>query len=366
MTVSLEQAMKWESSSWPPSKYAYVFAEERTKDWTTRLEEYWKREAEKRMEEAQTGSYEETEMERARVARRNTQSEFHGFMYLPPELRDMVYEYRLMKGSVFMPNIVGRFHVRYDIAHIRDYYGELYPRYEGLPHDWETLREKKIGLICGVSHTIQAEAMSIFYGRNRFVFPYGHIGFPMFYERMNLPPYRHVSNHIRDISHTFDMREEVCSNYNRRYETRFRPDEEEGIDAGLTPMSYMNQLHDDAKSDVLFAWGERVQDIKCMKLKRLQISLEECYCGTGCCRLVDAVLDYLVDTEEIGPWDFGPPKVIEVYGWNDEAEKNEIRESLDKLSSEEASVEIRFIGKSKAEVRAERKAVAGQGPQAVH
>lgn len=285
-------------------------------------------------------------------------------MHLPREIRDMIYECRLLKGTIFMPNHRDVYDAKYNLRCMYDFHGRIYQRYEGIPHDWGHQHmisdpSTRNGLICGVSRTVQREAARIFYGRNRFVFPYGNIGFDMFYGRVDLPIYRNVGRQLRDVSYTFDMREEGWSDYYHRYSAPFRPDEEEGVAEGIIPEIFLQEMHLTRKDSLASLWEERVQDLKSWALNRLQIDFEECYCGMGCCRMVDHIVDIMVNFDRVGPWTFMPPKIIEILGWNDNIEKKMIREALETLSSDERLVEVRFVGKSKAEVRAEmRRGVA--------
>ncbi|KAI1649166.1 uncharacterized protein F4817DRAFT_332013 [Daldinia loculata] len=348
MPVSIEQALAWERMDCLPDEYAKVFAEERTKDWATRLKEYWVRQANRSTEKGQIQHVHGDTLEHFRLARRDTQPEFHGFMHLPREIRAMVYEYHLLKGTIFMPNTAGiRYGVTYNIKHTRDYHGRVYPRYKGLPSNWGVKYWRSIGLICGVSHAIQAETMPMFYGRNRFVFPSGDINFPMLRRTdESLPLSYWVSNKMRDISHTFDMRDDTWTNFERSHVVRSQLYEEEGVDAEFDSKTYMRQFHDSAVNELLSSWDERMMDVQYMNLNRLQISLEECYCSLGCCRLVNAVLDRLVDAVNAKPRNIWP-KVIEVCGWNDEAEKGVIKEALKTLSIDEAPIKVRFVGNNK-------------------
>ncbi|KAI1657335.1 hypothetical protein F4813DRAFT_361099 [Daldinia decipiens] len=352
MPVSIEQALAWEMTDSLPNEYAKIFAEERTKDWATRLEEYWARQANKSTEKGQIQHVHGDTLEHFRLARRDTQPEFHGFMHLSPEIRAMVYEYHLLKGTIFMPNTTPmRYGVNYDTKLTRDSRGRVYPRYKGLPNNWGLRYGRSIGLICGVSHAIQAETMPIFYGRNRFVFPPGNIDFPMLCNHESLPSSIWVPNHMRDISHTFDMRDDTWTNFQRSHKLRFQlggeedgeDGGEEGVAAEFDSETYMRRFHDSAMNELLSSWDDRVTDVQNMNLNRLQISLEECYCSLGCCRLVNTVLDRLVNAISAKPRNIRP-KVIEVYGWNNEAEKSVIREALETLSTDEAPVEVRFLG----------------------
>lgn len=64
------------------------------------------------------------------------------------------------------------------------------------------------GLIRGVCKKIQYEASQIFWGRNRFIFPYGQPKFPFgFSGASGLDCMMDYVSLARDVSYTFDSRE---------------------------------------------------------------------------------------------------------------------------------------------------------------
>ncbi|KAI1075681.1 hypothetical protein F5B20DRAFT_558990 [Whalleya microplaca] len=398
MAVSQEQAREWDN--WVPSEYSEYFADERTKSWETRRDEYRKRQAQSATAERVPQSTSSINLEYFRKRRIGT--EFHGFseshpsclstlksinclrcipkllgpkinlilfvlgilwanyperenansgtvVNLPSEVRDKIYEYRLVPGTVWMPNISDAWHVEYNVNDHCDHTGDRYQRYQYIPANWGRLyvEGKRLGLICGVSHNVQEEATKIFYSRNRFVFPYGKIGpwSPLsdkFYIYTKI-----MKAQLQDVSHTFDMREEAPSDYAIRHLLELNPDENEGVAAGLNKPAFMRKAHDFKATAVRYRWNERVRIIKYSALNRLQISFEECYCRMGCCRSVLHVLNMITNPALTGEWNVHPPKIIEVTGWNDEDEKSMIKQALEKLSTHDTKVRVQFVGKSK-------------------
>ncbi|CAJ2508806.1 Uu.00g138320.m01.CDS01 [Anthostomella pinea] len=298
-------------------------------------------------------------------------TEFHGFMDLPREIRDMVYAYRLVRGSVFLPNAAGGHVVIYGRWRTRDYYRQPYGRYAGLPADWGEgyASGQHIGLISGVSKTIHQEAAPLFYGGNRFVFPYGNTDFASCYDRVRLPWYHDYFDMMRDISITFDMRDQddQATDLECRYHSGPGPDEyddEDAVPPGTSTsmqLDYMVRLHREKNSTVETQYDERLRHTVGMTLDRLQLSFEECYCGLGCCRKVNYVLDNLC---LLSHWEVRPPKLIEVFGWNNETERERIEQELKGLTLDGEPIPVRFVGKSMTEVRTDSRAAERRRLQA--
>lgn len=88
-------------------------------------------------------------------------------------------------------------------------------------------------------------------------------------------------------------------------------------------------------------WEEIADLLKAKtQLKHLQLDIEECYCPIGCCRHVEFACEYLR-----GDWKLAMPEVVEIVGWLDEAEKKQIRRSLNPLNDRE-NAGIKFVGES--------------------
>lgn len=200
------------------------FAEERTKDWSTRLADYWQHHREKpepfdsfrlrrnrRLPDGrEAGSLYQKfhavglsdllyECRKVRIG-----TEFQGFMHLPRELRDMVYSHLIVTGSRFVithPNDQrnGSWQDLFE-----DYNGDIYLRYlhdiEDRPlrgrfpgsiigsgkhagHPWAR-RLGTINLLMGVSRTVQREASEIFFPQNQLIFTPGIIDYPMGFNRV--------------------------------------------------------------------------------------------------------------------------------------------------------------------------------------
>ncbi|KAI1644654.1 uncharacterized protein F4817DRAFT_346368 [Daldinia loculata] len=369
MGVSLKQAEEWEGSLYHNDPAALVyFTTERTKTWETRLEEYYKRREVLMGVEMDADQLLLRYKEKKRIG-----TEFHGFMSLSLELRDMIYKYLLDKGSVFLPNyleigisgIPNTEHAVYDFE-TRGFYGD-YLRYRGLPN-WRFRNRsviRPIGLINGVSRNVHEEATTIYYGCNRFVFPYGPFYLPItsssshetdsWQEGMYTPPFALLSY----VSFTFDMRNINASDQVEIYQERKEHkelSESSGNDnqesEPLQPSNYLINFHDTMRMDLLESWDTVFDEIRMLVPDRLELSFEECYCPLGCCRLVNEVIKRLRFCV--------PPAVIEMIGWYDENEreriKEGIKEGLDKFFKKNVDSDVRFVGKSTKELRAEYKA----------
>ncbi|KAI1480940.1 hypothetical protein F4774DRAFT_65317 [Daldinia eschscholtzii] len=347
MGVSLQQAEDWERLESHTDPIRVYFATERTKSWETRLKEYRKRVAAVAGDET-----DEFQVEIRRRRRERIGTEFHGFMSLPRELRDMIYKYILIKSLVLVSQ--GPHNPRgarsISCHKFWNSFRYYYPRYRGLNTE-DQKPAGPIGLICGVSWKVHGEAVAVFYGCNRFVFPCDARSLPLtpnFSGITSGEVYdRYISLYfpaVRDVSYTFDMRGIAFSPYPRSSLILADPSLGDEPDPGpLDPARYMMALHDQARVDLLVSWNSNIfSSLKKLHLDRLELSFEECYCPIGCCRLVGNVLRMLSTTD----FSKGPPKIIEITGWINEDEKEWIRKPLENLGGKEDSVEVRFIGRS--------------------
>lgn len=193
-------------------------AAERTKDWSTRLAEYWQEygyamghrrlphedlSKGKQTKLAEFSSDSESDslfqkfyamgmpdlLRRCRKARIGT--EFHGFMQLPRELRDLIYSHAVVTGSRFI--FKRRSNQNSSLHFIEDGIGELYYRYvhgneerplRG-PHPARLIQSRfkdslpfndglgEMSLLKAVCFTIQVEAAEVFFSRNQLILPFG-------------------------------------------------------------------------------------------------------------------------------------------------------------------------------------------------
>lgn len=342
----------------------------RTKRWTTLRKEYWERQTAKTQCPHDDDDGDDLEFQHAIAMGRRERigKEFYGFLDLPREIRDMIYEYLLVRGELYVPNDSGR------IEHYEDDGGTLYKRYENADIDHLQMDPRRrrdsnspsrgsLGLIMGVNHTVHAEATELFFGRNRIILPAGSFTLPV---RFNLRfdsvsatgldvrdthPFNY-SSLARDVSYTFDMRDHAVSDH---HNLNYNLDIRDRIDVGLLePREALLELHDQKTFQLELDWAERIDSIKEMKLDRLQLSFEECYCAVGCCRKVGWVLDRFLhcgplpglrEDEHVWSsvdWKKRPPLVIEVIGWVSSKEQALIRDKLSRLASEEP-IEVRLI-----------------------
>ena len=70
----------------------------------------------------------------------------------------------------------------------------------------------------------------------------------------------------------------------------------------FTPSQIRDRLHSIEKECLDALWDTQCQGLcRIRTLKRLQIDFDDCFCPTGCCRLVSEACDRL------GPWDGNDP-----------------------------------------------------------
>ncbi|KAI1772220.1 hypothetical protein F4818DRAFT_444450 [Hypoxylon cercidicola] len=275
-------------------------------------------------------------------------AEFHCFMNLPPEIRIMIYKCCLIKGTIFMPRGAFTCRVQYKKKYTTD--GRMDPvqaeRYRGIPEDWGGLyaAKKSIGLLCGVSRTVQAEALPIFYGQNRFVLPYGLWGIPGLLELpgTSIPPYRNIGGCMRDLGVGFDARDDAVASRSRA----ICPPDLTGEGDAADKMAFWQACHELRRCRVVHAWRCHIWHFQAMELHRLQLCFRECYCPMGCCRLVRSVMAELEGAERLLPptWEPPFPKEVEVVGWWNEDEKELIDGTLKRVFRCKVPVKITFVG----------------------
>ena len=279
---------------------------------------------------------------------------FHFFEKLPIELRNRVYELSLCRGKVFVkPDTLYNGDFLFDLqspnrsfaygdrdlrgntmpgpAH--DFQGKRRPRYT----QWEEIKydrsPKSMGLLQGVSKSVQEEATQIFYGpKNHFVLPTGIYTYPetsahsCVYdydddESPQLPPFK-------SMSYTFDMRDVHQEAWSlREHAKEFglgEPEKGDNFDKlNLSSGDIMVGIHDLGQERIEDLWEKRCEIMRSqLALKFLQIDFEECYCPTGCCRMALKVCSYL------GPFKYGFPDKFEVIGVRTKAEATSIREKI--------------------------------------
>ena len=276
---------------------------------------------------------------------------FHFFEKLPLELRNRVYEFSLCRGKVFVKpdtfcegGYLSELHSpsrssAYGDRDLRgnampgpahDFRGKRRPRYT----QWEEIRyersPKSMGLLQGVSKFVQEEAKQIFYGpKNHFVLPTGLYPYPetsghyYLYDdgSPQLPPFK-------SMSYTFDMRDVRQENWTLREEVKEielgEPEKDDNFDnLDLSSEDIMGDMHDMGQDRLGYLWEKRCEIMRSqLALKFLQIDFEECYCPTGCCRMVSEVC------EDLGPFKLGFPDKFEVIGVRSKAEAASIREKI--------------------------------------
>ncbi|KUI61169.1 hypothetical protein VP1G_08362 [Cytospora mali] len=304
--------------------------------------------------------------------RKRIGTEFHGFLQLPSEIRNMVYGLLLVKGTVIVPNNTKNSDIRY-VKYWKDHQGAAYERYEGLERELKGLQRRNrerepLFLLHGVSRTFHAEAIRVYFGNNRFILPSSNLFRPSLFGSLvrivsdDVQEMDHRSSKefekgrnnaplVRDVSYTFDMRDYQMEDHdNLCYNEELR----ESIDKeSRSSQEALRMLHDQKVYELEVVWAERIDAIKWMTLDRLDLSFEECYCNTGCCRKVGWVLDRLLhagpppgttheDVYSFVDWRTRPPLVIDVVGWKNDKEEKLIREKLGRLRESLGSIEIRL------------------------
>ncbi|KAF3770762.1 hypothetical protein M406DRAFT_349379 [Cryphonectria parasitica EP155] len=335
-------------------------------------------------------------------------TEFHGFLDLPREIRDQIYRHALVKGKVAVPNRHAEpleaqtRHQAWKIDYWRRETGEPLLRYEdeslfghglfaGEPLDPPSLnslshssspfsspsssRGTPLGLLHGVSSIIHAEAATIFFAHNQIILPAGRWRHPIDFREARMShdasvqaflapsgarpsPILNAALLARDVSYTFDMRDAEMRDWEALHFCQAV--KEQVDDQTIAPRDALAALHDQKTVSLEIMWAERIDAVKRMTLDRLQLCFDDCYCPVGCCRKVGWVLARFLDSGPLGgadahdqahvystlDWAGRPPKVVEVMGWVNEAERDRIRELLARLPGANDAV-VRFMGYSR-------------------
>lgn len=275
---------------------------------------------------------------------------FDGFLLLPREIRNRIYEFSLVRGKIFVPNANTYRHPeifggRERCDHAINIQGDHRLRYITDPEmDHERSAPLATGLLCGVNKQIQQEATQVFWGSgNQLIFPAGNWTEPFAFNYDqgtingvpdDIPP-------AKDVSYAFDMRDypSELNEYEQRGEAfdSIRDESDEDWPT-ITPLQMRERIHAMRKDNLFWQWESRCSIIRYhLALTRLQIDFEECYCPTGCCRMVDDVCQQLS-----GEWTKRAPLRIEIIGWEDDDEKQLISDRFVALGE----TAITFVGKS--------------------
>lgn len=258
---------------------------------------------------------------------------FDGFLHLPPEIRNRVYELLLVKKKIFIANKDTRHHGYHGVRveNFYDRYKKDRYRYIDWPAYIEEPKKRGItaGLLRGVSLKVHEEAHKIFWGpRNQFIFPAGSWNFPYYPMAPRMLHAKHPLINVKDLSMAIDKN---CLHHGTggMSETSIRQTCLESIQAQLplgrlaedlvTPHDLRERIHDARRNIQQFEITSTWEDFQSwLSLKRLQVDIEECYCPTGCCRQVQYAFKQGI---MLGPWVKGQPGSIEISGWKDEAER---------------------------------------------
>ena len=266
---------------------------------------------------------------------------FHSFEKLPLELRNRVYELSLCRGKVFVKadrfcdmDSENQLQTRFSrggegvLGPAYDSRGKMRPRHTQLEEDEYDISPKCMGLLQGVSKSVQVEAEQIFYGpKNHFVLPAGIYSHPKTSGQRNRNEYSTRLPQIppfKSITYTFDMRDVHLDAWTLREEIK----EELGADFEKnTFLEVLYRTHDLGSDYLVNVWSRRCRMMRRqLALKFLQIDFEECYCPSGCCRMV---LDVC---QRLGPFKSGFPDKFEVIGVKDKDEAARIRAEISSLN----------------------------------
>ncbi|KAI0174805.1 hypothetical protein BJ166DRAFT_587584 [Pestalotiopsis sp. NC0098] len=320
------------------------------------------------------------------IRRHRIGTEFHGFLSLPREIRDMVYRHLVAPGMRII--LFGGEKI------IKNARGQEYDRYASLAEDLKpwmddsdvVLGGRPFGLIQGVCKQIHLEATRVYLRENRFIFPAGDQGH-RFWDGGHSFGLKQLTAAMRDVSYAFDMRDSTVSDF------QSLSDQADGGNIDLIrppPRERILELLHFNKEDLLKNhWFDRIQYMKRMNLERLQLAFDEAYCGFGCCRMVEWLCKVLStpasnmmcvdepnrDYYVAQPYEWGgvldaeecyeiyedemlpevairAPRVIDIFGWRDDEEKLMIENRLKSLESI-GTEQIRFVGQSLAQKQAE-------------
>lgn len=314
MGVPIETALRWEQKqkyniprrAFPPTLHECVtwhFVKARTKDWDARLKEYWDPNEDEIRNNEKCRDY----VQRSRTNNRSKEpefyhdieaslfsvslpqgaehqlrrtvekckqmrgDEFYGFLHLPLEIRDMIYGFALRKGRVIVPNSKrGMRGPPTLVEHYESSSGYYYRRYAGVIQELSAMDHRRrtpapLGLVQGVSRSVHDEAARVYFGGNQFIFPAGQFMHPRYCNlRDDLETpfdqvfHRDIDNRtnnaplLRDVSYTFDMRDNTTDDYSNLYRS---PELKDSVDSrSISPVEALQWLHDEKKFYLEVDW----------------------------------------------------------------------------------------------------------------
>jgi hypothetical protein len=219
----------------------------------------------------------------------------------------MIYELLLIRGNIYARNTGERGMGRYGLEIIYvtryHYHGGLRQRYLRIGEDQQS-RSSGVRRICSSSQLATLRSQNI---------------------TIAAAYQTHLQLKARAVSYAFDMRDAgYLDHFKIREVCRRDMKEDEDDFEHLSPLQKMQALHDyqlDIPRDLF--WDDRCEFLSVnLRLQRLEIDFEECYCPLGCCRMVDYVCEELqYPFREI-------PHRLDIIGWKDDAEKWMIQRRL--------------------------------------
>lgn len=241
-----------------------------------------------------------------------------GFLDLPREVRDMIYDHALIRPHVFVKVQLTTRHkdeiYTKDLSE-RTYLGPLFVR-QKRPMDkkqyfYNYLRDPVcLGLLRGVCRQVQVEAQEAFYTKeNHFIIGPGALIKPLTNHLGQFPP-------MKSVSLTFDARD-LGSRVGDRLgadlliaQTLDR-DEHFWNTQWETPQRCSAHLHDCYVMDLVKCWERRMRILEAMEqLERVKLDVTMAFCPYGCCRLDRAFHHILPRFKQI-------PRTITLMGLSD-------------------------------------------------
>ena len=173
---------------------------------------------------------------------------------------------------------------------MRSSQGYVYQRYR----DYETFATNAsyvptIGLLQGVSRSVQSEAEAIFFGaKNHFIMPV-----------TNTHGRKHLNQAVESVSYSFDMRDVTGTPW--LWKGTVNPDLNRLSQNGhAMNNARLHDIHERCLWELQYSWRKRFYKLRSYtKLRYLQLDVEECFCPLGCCRITESVFALLREFRQI-------------------------------------------------------------------
>ena len=188
-----------------------------------------------------------------------------------------------------------------------------------------------------VSQQVRTEALDVYLSSNLFMLTGTSQFLPhVFWDE---PPHKFtanglIDNSIRNLSISFDFRAMIISIITLQRRRRVNIGEEEPID------TWRQQMHEISTERLLNSpWTGLIFQVQRLSLKFLQVNFENCFCHCACERLVEPVMDWLVQWKKGGPL----PDVLDFVGTKSDVERQMITDKVSVAAEKLGGAhEIRF------------------------